>query len=43
MNLQHNSENREERKPTFDINKVDYNWIEKTNNVKELKAAYHEL
>ena len=46
MNLAHNRENienREERKPLFDLNKVDYKWIEKTNNVKELKAAYHEL
>ena len=27
----------------FDLNKVDYDWIEKTNNVKELKAAYDAL
>ena len=32
-----------DRTPDFDINKVDYHWIEKTRNLKELKAAYKEL
>ena len=27
----------------FDINRVDYEWIAKTSNVKELKAAYKAL
>ena len=27
----------------FDINKVDYQWIEKNRNVKELKQAYRTL
>jgi len=27
----------------FDLNKIDYQWIEKTSNVKELKAAYDAL
>lgn len=27
----------------FDLNKVDYEWIEKNSNVKELKAAYDAL
>ena len=31
------------RTPYFDLNKVDYNWIEKTSNLKDLKAAYREL
>jgi len=27
----------------FDLNKVDYDWIEKTSNVKDLRAAYDAL
>ena len=27
----------------FDLNKVDYDWIEKTSNIKELKAAFDAL
>ena len=32
-----------ERKVDFDLNRVDYDWVEKTNNVKELKKAYRAL
>lgn len=32
-----------QRKIDFDLNKVDYNWIEKTNDKKELKNAYRAL
>ena len=35
-------ENRE-RKSNFDLNKVDYDWIAKTSNKKELKQAYKAL
>jgi len=42
MNMHHQAENRD-REPEFDINRVDYQWIEKTRNIKELKAAYKEL
>lgn len=31
------------KKHNFDINKIDYDWIEKTNKVKELKLAYDAL
>ena len=31
------------RKYNFDINKIDYDWIEKTTKVKELKLAYDAL
>ena len=31
------------KRSQFDINKVDYDWVKKTNNVKELKAAYEAL
>ena len=31
------------RKPLFDINRVDYDWLKKTKNLKDLKAAYKEL
>lgn len=31
------------RKHLFDINKIDYGWIEQTNKVKELKLAYDAL
>jgi hypothetical protein len=31
------------KKHTFDINKIDYEWIEKTNSKKELKSAYDAL
>ena len=31
------------RKHTFDINKIDYKWIEQTNKLKELKLAYDAL
>jgi len=40
MNTNHNDIEREKY---FDLNKVDYDWIEKTKNLKELKAAYKEL
>lgn len=29
--------------PKFDLNRVDYNWVAKTNNLKDLRAAYEEL
>jgi len=32
-----------DRKIDFDLNKVDYDWIAKTSNVKELKGAYEAL
>lgn len=31
------------RVPKFDINRIDYGWIEKNSNVKEMKLAYEEL
>ena len=30
-------------KPKYDIEKVDFEWVEKTNNVKELKLALRAL
>lgn len=30
-------------RPKFDIEKVDFEWVESTNNVKELKAALQGL
>ena len=32
-----------ERMSNFDLNKVDYDWIAKTSNVKELRGAYEAL
>lgn len=32
-----------DQRPKFDIDKVDFEWVEKTNNVKELKAALRAL
>ena len=32
-----------DRKPTFDLYKVDYKWIEKETNRKELRGAYNAL
>ena len=37
------SHTTETKKNAFDINKVDYDWVEKTNNLKELKRAYSAL
>lgn len=31
------------RKIDYDINKIDYEWIERESNVKELKAGYDAL
>lgn len=42
MNMNHTAE-KPDRKPVFDINRVDYQWIEKTSNLKELRLAYQEL
>ena len=33
----------ENKKTGFDLNKVDYEWIEKVNDKKELVAAYDAL
>jgi hypothetical protein len=30
-------------KPKFDLNKIDFEWVAQTNNIKELKAAYRAL
>lgn len=47
MNMSHqdpeNSVETRTRVPKFDINKIDYGWIEKNTNVKEMKLAYDEL
>ena len=47
MNMSHQDpENNIEtrtRVPKFDINRIDYGWIEKNTNVKEMKLAYSEL
>ena len=32
-----------DRKPTFDLYKVDYDWVKKQTSKKELKGAYHAL
>ena len=32
-----------DRKPTFDLYKVDYKWVEKETSRRELKGAYHAL
>jgi tetratricopeptide (TPR) repeat protein len=37
------SEEAAKRTPKFDINKIDYGWIEKTSSLKELRLAYEEL
>lgn len=44
-NTGHTANNMESRDRThdFDLNKVDYNWIEKTKNLKDLKQAYDAL
>lgn len=42
MNFNH-SEEAAKRTPKFDLNKIDYTWIEKTSNLKELRLAYEEL
>ena len=41
MNAGHRDERP--RKHDFDINKIDYEWIEKTNKLKDLKLAYDAL
>ena len=45
MNTNHclPEDRQKDRVPKFDINKIDYQWIEKENNVKDLKLAYEEL
>lgn len=42
MNNNIEPENRN-RKIDFDLNKIDYDWIEKTDNVRELKKAHNAL
>lgn len=32
-----------DRRPTYDINKVDYKWVDKETNKKELRLAYEAL
>ena len=32
-----------DRKPTFDLYKVDYNWVAKETSKRELKGAYNAL
>ena len=32
-----------DQKLKFDLDKIDFEWVEKTNNVKELKAALRAL
>jgi hypothetical protein len=32
-----------DRKIDFDLNKIDFDWIEKNSDVKELKKAYRAL
>jgi hypothetical protein len=32
-----------DQKPKFDIEKIDFEWVEKTNNLKELKSAMKAL
>jgi len=44
MNVNHRrAEDKVERTPKYDINRVDYQWIEKQTSVKEMKLAYDEL
>ena len=38
----HTAETRD-RKINYDLNKVDYDWVAKQTNVKELKKAYEAL
>ena len=35
--------NWEKRKPLFDLNRVDYDWVSKQTTIKDLKLAYDEL
>ena len=42
-NAGHMQDGARQKKHTFDINKIDYEWIEKTTKVKELKLAYDAL
>lgn len=39
MNLGHQGK----KKTNFDLNKIDYEWIAQSSNVKELKQAYEAL
>lgn len=43
MNQSHKEYQDKTRTPKFDLNKVDYEWIQKNRNLKELKLAYEEL
>ena len=45
MNVNHREDKAREgkgREPYFDLNKVDYEWVEKCRSVKDLKAALKE-
>lgn len=42
-NAGHMQDGARQKKHTFDINRIDYEWIEKTTKVKELKLAYDAL
>jgi hypothetical protein len=41
-NVNHTEDSRNKKTP-MDLNRIDYEWIEKTSNVKELKMAYESL
>ena len=44
QNLSHQDPaSRSERTPKYDLNRIDYQWIEKTNTLKDLRDAYEEL
>jgi hypothetical protein len=43
MNTGHTDRENKARTPYFDLNKVDYDWVEKCRSVKDLKAALKEL
>jgi hypothetical protein len=42
QNSGHTPENRD-RKINYDLNRVDYEWVEKQTNTTELKKAYEAL